>query len=162
MGSKDECFERVYAENYEKVIRLCLGYFKGDEEIAQDISQEIFIKVWQELSTFRRDAKISTWIYRITVNTCLQELRKKKMKLLTIDLAQSEVDFSDNTEQQFSAMYRCISQLSQQNETIILLELEGVPQQEIAQIVGIGHQAVRTRIHRIKEKLSKCVSYEEL
>lgn len=162
MQNKEIWFQNLYTENYERVIRLCLGYFKGDEQLAKDLTQEIFLKVWQQLPSFRNEAKVSTWIYRITVNTCLQELRKKKTKLLSIDLAASEPYWGEDTEQQFRAMYSCISKLSEENKTIILLELEGVPQEEIAQIVGISHSAVRTRIHRIKEKLSKCVSNEGL
>ena len=57
-------------------------------------------------------------------------------------------------------MYRCIDKLSAENKSIILLELEGLPQKEIAEITGINHAAIRTRIHRIKDQLSKCVKNE--
>ena len=159
--NKEEQFQNIYHKNYPNVIRLCLGYVNGNEDPAKDLAQEVFIKVWQNLQNFRNNAKIGTWIYRITVNTCLQELRRKKVKQLTLDIAAGETINPDEKENRFMEMYRCINTLSPENKTIILLELENVPQSEIALITGISHQAVRTRIHRIKEQLSKCVRDEK-
>ncbi|MEJ4088311.1 RNA polymerase sigma factor [Galbibacter orientalis] len=160
--NKEEYFKNIYKKNYPHVIKLCLGYVDGKEDLAKDLAQEVFIKVWQHLHNFRKDATLSTWIYRITVNTCLQELRRKKDKYLNLDVAADETVRIDDKENRFKEMYRCIHTLSSENKTIILLELENIPQLEIAEIIGIGHQAVRTRIHRIKEQLSKCVKDEKL
>lgn len=71
-------FEEVYSDNYPKVIRICMGYVKGDTALAKDLAQEVFIKVWENLASFRNESSISTWIYRITVNTCLLQLRGHK------------------------------------------------------------------------------------
>ena len=158
--SKKLEFQEIYHSYYPKVIRLCMGYLSGNEALAKDMTQEVFIKVWQYLKDFRGEATISTWIYRITVNTCLQELRKKKTKSLKIDIASNEANEDPETEKQFASMYRCIDQLSAENKSIILLELEGLPQKEIAAITGLNHAAIRTRIHRIKDQLSKCVKNE--
>lgn len=155
--SKKTDFHQIYTANYPKVISLCLGYVKGNEFLAKDLAQEVFLKVWQNLSHFRQQSKISTWIYRITVNTCLQELRKKKYADLTIDIAQDSIPNALEIEDRFLQMYKCINTLSPENRSIILLELEDVPQREIAEIIGISHAALRTRIHRIKEQLSNCV-----
>ncbi|MGB7395294.1 MAG: RNA polymerase sigma factor, partial [Pricia sp.] len=151
-------FEKLYQENYQMVIRLCMGYVKGDVALAKDLAQEVFIKVWQHLESFREESAISTWIYRIAVNTCLLLLRKKKyMKgSETVDkLDDNDTDTSSKREIQLQKMYRCIDQLSEENKGIILLELEGLPQKEIADITGISHSAVRVRIHRIKESLTQ-------
>lgn len=158
--NKEPIFEEIYQENYPRVIRLCLGYAKGDEAQAKDLAQEVFVKVWRNLSNFRNQANVSTWIYRITVNTCLQELRKKKYVDLKIDPASEPTSNATEIEAKFKWMYACINKLNSENKSIILLELEGVPQNAIADIIGISHAAVRTRIHRIKEQLSKCVSHE--
>lgn len=155
--SNEERFKNIFKGNYPKVIRLCLGYVSGNEDLAKDLAQEVFLKVWQNLKNFRGSSKMETWIYRVTVNTCLQELRKKKSVRLQPDQFSQEAASANETENRYTEMYRCINQLSPENKSIILLELEGVPQQEIASIIGIGHQAVRTRIHRIKEQLSNCV-----
>ena len=153
----EEHFHRVYAENYRKVISLCLGFVSGNRDEASDLAQEIFIKVWENLDSFRKEASISTWIYRITVNTSLTHIKKKKHLPLTSDVAVEESEDFQKKETRFAAMYECIDKLSPINKSIILLELEHVPQQEIAGIIGISHEALRTRIHRIKSQLSKCV-----
>lgn len=158
--NKEKHFQKIYKDNYAKVMRLCLGYMNGNEDLAKDLTQEVFLKAWQHLPNFRGNSKMETWIYRITVNTCLQELRKKKPVMLQPELVSEETSITKEAEIRFTAMYRCINTLSTENKSIILLELEEVPQQEIAAIIGIGHQAVRTRIHRIKQQLSKCVKNE--
>lgn len=156
----EEQFELIYNNNYPKVIGLCLGYMAGDEDLAKDLAQEVFMKVWENLKTFRNESSLSTWIYRITVNTCLQQLRKKKYLPLTIDIEDEPSHDHVAHENRFKSMYRCIKTLSVENKSIILLELEDLPQLEIAEIMGMSHQAIRTRIRRIKVQLSKCVKNE--
>ncbi|CAM4281795.1 RNA polymerase sigma factor [Gillisia hiemivivida] len=158
--SQNNQFNKIYQDNYHKVFGLCLGYVSGNEELAKELVQQVFIKVWENLKNFRNQAKLSTWIYRIAVNTCLQELRKKKKYSLIIDVP-DEIDTEVfEKEERFRAMYHCINQLSKENRSIILLDLEEVSQTEIAEIIGISYEALRTRIHRIKDKLSKCVKNE--
>lgn len=154
-------FNDIYEANYPKVIRLCMGYANGDEMRAKDLAQEVFIKVWENLESFRNEASMSTWIYRITVNTCLISLRQKN----TIDVSshlnsiQQESNTSNQaqTDHQLTQLYSCINTLSKDNKSIILLELEGLPQKEIAKIMGLTHEAIRVRVHRIKNQLTKCV-----
>ncbi len=162
MNTPKKAFEIIYQENYPKVLRLCKGYHNGDEMIAKDVTQEVFIKVWQKLDTFRDKANISTWIYRIAVNTCLMNLRKVRKKTTAIDRHLVHLEDALNTEseekeQQFQLLYNCINKLNTDNKSIILLELEGLPQQDIADIMGLSHEAIRTRVHRIKNQLTKCV-----
>ncbi|MCK8481822.1 RNA polymerase sigma factor [Psychroserpens algicola] len=161
MTSLEHKFETVYNANYSKVIRLCLGYTNGDSILAKDLTQDVFIKVWEHFELFRNQSSISTWIYRITVNTCLLELRKKKK---TVRLSsqrnepeQSNDDFLKDNETKLKQLYTCISHLNSENRSIILLELEGLPQKEIAEIMGLSHETIRVRIHRIKNELTKCV-----
>ena len=158
--NKELEFQNIYQQNYPRVISLCLGYVKGNEFLAKDLAQEIFLKVFQNLPHFKQQSKVSTWIYRITVNTCLLELRKKKYVDLKTDVENEETSNPIETENRFEKMYKCIDSLSTENRSIILLELEEVPQNEIAEIIGISHAAIRTRIHRIKDQLSNCVKHE--
>lgn len=165
MKLEEDQFDHIYETNYNKVVRLCLGYTNGDMMLSKDLAQEVFIKVWQHLKSFRNESSISTWIYRITVNTCLLELRKKK----TVDLSNhlihleepSEIT-TDNKQTQLKKLYSCISRLKPENKSIILLELEGLPQKSIAEITGLSHEAIRVRIHRIKNKLTKCVNNDNI
>lgn len=160
MTSLKTQFKSIYESNYPKVIRMCLGYTNGDIAWSEDLAQETFIKVWQNLDTFRNASSISTWIYRITVNTCLLELRNKKPLRLSKELYNVEQINDDSAvakEHQLKRLYQCISTLKTENKSIILLELEGLPQKEIAEIMGLSHDVIRVRIHRIKDELTKCV-----
>ena len=94
--NKEKCFKAIFEKNYPKVIRLCMGYVNDREGLAQDLAQEVFIKAWQNLPAFRDDATLSTWIYRITVNTCLQELRRKKVRHSNVE-AVAEESLNPNT-----------------------------------------------------------------
>ncbi len=158
-------FQQLYTEYKEKVYRLCLGYLKGNETLSVDLTQDVFLKVHQHWDSFKGDASRATWLYRIAVNTCLNQLRKAK-KYQNIGLDQvgdlpNEPEETGNSTHNFKELYRCINTLNAINKSIILLELEEIPQQEIAEIIGINHGAVRTRINRIKDQLSKCINYEK-
>jgi RNA polymerase sigma-70 factor (ECF subfamily) len=163
---QEEQFKEIYNAHYGKVIRLCLGYVAGDLPLAKDLTQDVFLKVWQHQDGFREESSYSTWIYRITVNTCLSQLRKHKKHRWNHSvndelLNDPEEQIQDN-ERLFQRLYGCIDQLSKIDKGIILLELEDLPQQEIAEITGYSYQAVRTRIHRIKQKLEKCLKDESI
>ena len=71
-------FETIYREHRPMVYQMCMGFMKGDSDLANDLSQEIFVNVWNGLSRFKGESSYKTWIYRITVNTCLQQIRKTK------------------------------------------------------------------------------------
>ena len=160
MITKQKQFEDIYKSNYSIVFRLCQGYTKGDASLSKDLAQEVFVKVWENLGSFRNESSISTWIYRITVNTCLLELRRNKSVPLDRHLSQLEHNESkviDDKEHQLTQLHECISKLKTENKSIILLELEGLPQKEIADIMGLSHETIRVRIHRIKNELAKCI-----
>lgn len=155
-----EQFTDIYNHHYPKVFRLCKGYFNGDDALAEDAAQEIFIKVWQHLDSFRNESAISTWIYRISVNTCLLLLRKpafgKEVKATVLPELVAE-EYTSNTELQLKKMYACIQQLDETGKMIILMVLESVEYSAIADVVGISEETLRVKIHRIKQKLSNCV-----
>ncbi|MDC7998944.1 RNA polymerase sigma factor [Gilvibacter sediminis] len=153
-------FDQIFHNYSDKVYRLCLGYAAGDIALAQDWQQETFIKVWKHRKSFKGESNISTWIYRIAANTCLGDLRslKKQLPLKEEALAQLRSDETETQEDQIWQMYQCIDQLTPQNKTMILLELEAVPQAEIGQTMGLKHGAVRTRLNRIRQSLLKCLT----
>ncbi|WP_019039086.1 RNA polymerase sigma factor [Psychroflexus tropicus] len=160
--TKSADFESIYKAQQPAVMRLCLGYFGGDQDKANDVCQEIFIKVWKHMNKFEGKSQVSTWIYRIAVNTCLNALRKNKSTPQTLELQDHLVAAEDNTpghtNARLQAMYACIEQLNPKDRSIILLVLEQEPYPEIASILGISENNLRVKIHRIKDKLSKCVS----
>ena len=157
-------FNEIYNAHAQKVFRLCLGYASGDEELAKEWQQETFIKVWNYRNSFQAKSAISTWIYRIAVNTCLGDLRKSK-KNIRIDESytgiNSTVEEEEKRESQITKMYKCIDKLTPGNKSIVLLELEDIPQATIAEMQGIAHGALRTRLSRIRNLLIKCITNEK-
>lgn len=156
---KDVHFKQLFDSHYPKVLRLCKGYFGGDDATAADAAQEIFINVWQHLNGFRNESRITTWIYRISVNTCLSYLRKSSKTVNTLERLPEIAleDYSEEKEAQLHKMYECIQKLNARDKMIILLLLEDVTYAEIADVVGMTEETLRVKIHRIKKNLTKCV-----
>lgn len=146
-------FEQIYELYYQKVFRLCMGYF-NDHESAKDITQETFIIVWQKLSDFRNQSALSTWVFRIATNNCLRQIEKKKR--LPVGAMPPDVAEQPHLEieQQVALLYTCIAELPEIDRIIISLELENLKQADIALITGLSETNIRVRLHRIKEKLS--------
>lgn len=154
-------FEELYSRYSPQIFRVCLGY-TNDEYQAQDLVQETFIAVWNGLAGFRNEAQLGTWIFRIATNHCLRAVAKaKRMPLgeLPFNLA---APADESVEEKVSILYRCIAELEETERIIISLELEGLPQAEIASIVGLTNGNVRVKVYRIKEKLAiKLKAYEQ-
>lgn len=149
-------FTNLYNEYGEGIRKLCLGY-TGDAVLAQDLLQETFIAVWNNMQKFRGDAKWSTWIYRIAVNTCFTHLRKKKDTLMDIENTSLSMlpEEVSTKEQEVQLLYKCISRLQETDRLIITLVLEDKPYEEIATITGITEVNLRVKIHRIKKQLTQ-------
>ncbi len=163
MKQQPEAFTALYKEYAAGIRKLCLGY-TGDEAMAQDLLQETFIRVWNNMQHFRGDAQWSTWIYRIAVNTCLTWLRQKKITVIDaanpgIGLLREETNANDHVQ----LLYTCISRLAETDRLIITLVLDEKPYDEIAAITGITENNLRVKIHRIKKQLSEIYNkYEKL
>lgn len=152
-------FEEIYAAYSPRVYRLCRGYVR-DADWAADLTQEVFVAVWQHLAGFRGEAAISTWVFRIATNTCLRQVGREQRRATTPTAPE---DFPANLaaeppdpgpQERLDALYRAIGELAEADRLLIGLVLEAVPYPEIAAIVGISEGNVRVRLHRIKEKLT--------
>ncbi|NER14948.1 sigma-70 family RNA polymerase sigma factor [Leptobacterium flavescens] len=153
-------FGEIYNSHHQKVYRLCMGYFKGNTSLADEVSQEVFIKIWEKLRSFRGESEISTWIYRITVNTCLMHIRSaNKKKEVHLEFVPDSVEENPEgeKEEQLKMLYSCIYKLNELNRISILMVLEGVPYERIAEVTGLSEDTLRVRIHRIKKSLTQCV-----
>ena len=147
-------FEQIYSLYSPQIFRVCMGYI-NDREQAKDLTQETFISVWKNLSTFRNQSKISTWIFRIATNNCLRALERSK-RVMTTELPFHLPDqpHEETQEEKLTFLYNCIAELEETERIIISLVLEDLPQAEIAVIVGLSTVNTRVKIHRIKEKLA--------
>ena len=160
---KEELFKEIFQNNSRKIYHLCYGY-TGDDDSANDLMQETFMKVWQNLDKFRNQALISTWIYRIAVNTCLSYLRVQKRQAkdeLTDNIIENQPEEVSETNNQVSQLYKCIAQLDENERIIITMVLDEVPYSEIAEVSGISEGNLRVKIHRIKLKLTELYNQYE-
>jgi RNA polymerase sigma factor (sigma-70 family) len=165
MPSQEQIFKEIFQANSKKIYHLCFGY-TGDDAAANDLLQETFLKVWQNLDKFRNQSMISTWIYRIAVNTCLTYLKKEKRQAkdeLTPNIIENkEEDFADREKQeQVKTLYVCISKLDENERIIITMVMDEVPYPEIADVSGISEGNLRVKIHRIKHKLTELYNQHE-
>ena len=146
-------FEIIYTQYSSQVFRVCMGYF-NDHEKAKDLTQEIFISVWKNLSSFKGESKIGTWIFRICTNTCLRAIEISKRMVTTEFPNNLAAPKEESSKEKLAFLYKCIGELEETERIIISLELEEVPQAEIADIVGLTEGNTRVKIHRIKKKLA--------
>ena len=151
-----ENFEIIYKEYAPTIRKLCLSY-TGNKDNAEDLIQETFIAVWKKIDSFRNDAKLSTWIYRIAINNCLMSIRKQQYleKIANKTFIDTPDETSDEKAQQIDLLYTCISKLKEADRILITFVLEEKPYEEIAEITGITENNLRVKIHRIKKELTQ-------
>jgi RNA polymerase sigma-70 factor (ECF subfamily) len=139
------------------VLQMCLGFVKGDKDIASDLLQEVFISVWSNLEKFKGASTFKTWIYRITVNTCLQYIKKeKKERTYPISEIENKISVTKNenvTNPNIQKLYNAIGQLKKIDRLIIMMVLENQDYDSISEIIGIKPTNLRVKIHRIKKRL---------
>ena len=142
---------------YEKVIyKVCYLYATPDCETG-DLYQETVLNLWKAYPKFRSECKVSTWIYRIALNTCISFIRKDRRTPEVVPLAQVAdcMEQDDETQAMLHQLYRLISRLGPLEKSLILLFLEDKSYDEMADITGLTRTNVATKLHRIKDKLKK-------
>ncbi len=133
--------------------------YENDSDVRNDLFQEIVIQLWKSFGSFRGEAKITTWMYRIALNTAISGFRKRSRHIKTEDIRESHFNISDsgedNREEDFQRLQWAIQHLSEIERAMIMMALEEVPYEEIAETIGITQNNVRVRMNRIREKLRK-------
>ncbi len=157
---KEQFFLRLLEANKAQIYRICWGFSKHSEEV-EDLFQEVLLLIWKGLDGYQGKSAISTWVYRITVNTCLYW--KKKNKRMPLDAlqhtdlksgaknAEEQMVYDDNMDQ----LRKAIQQLNEVDRTIALLLLESVSYKEIAEITGLTTSNVGVKISRIKKRIKE-------
>ncbi|MBK6264941.1 RNA polymerase sigma factor [Marivirga sp. S37H4] len=158
MNFTPQTFEALHLQFKPMVKQVCLGYVKGDEEAANDLTQEIFMNVWNALAGFEGRSSYKTWVYRITVNTCLSYLRKNKKLLYTsLDTEHSEMNADTSEADEYDLLFAAIGQLKEMDRLIIMMVLDDLSYDEIGEVIGINPTNLRVRIHRIKTRLKEII-----
>lgn len=160
MDEKDRLEKEFMAviREYDRVIyKVCYMYTSPNAPLS-DLYQDVVLNLWRAYTKFRKECKISTWIYRIALNTCISFIRKEKNVPELISLTH-QIDWiterKDPQNEMIRQLYRMINQLGQLDKSIILLYLEEKSYDEIAEITGLSITNVATKLNRIKEKLRK-------
>lgn len=136
--------------------------YEFDYEARNDLFQEIVLQLWKSFSSFRGESKITTWMYRIALNTAISGLRKKNRKLLTEDLHERHFNISESNEggqeEDFEKLQWAVRHLNEIDRAMIMMALDEVPYDEIAETIGITQNNVRVRMNRIRERLRKLMN----
>jgi len=167
-------FKGIVLAHQDRVYNTCLGFVKHEEE-AEDIAQEVFIQVYESYDTFLQKAELSTWIYKITVNKCLEAIRKSKAKRRSGTEPNAELkDYMlvsnvhpgvqlENKERA-SILFAAIAKLPEPQQVAYTLnKIEGLSYHEISKVTGKSKSSVESLLHRAKQSLQKLLKtyYEE-
>ena len=151
-------FNSLIKENSRIINSVC--YFYSSEIIPfEDLRQEVYINIWKGIDQFRSESKVSTWIYRIAINTALMAIRTGKKKINTVPIDSMVFNISQETDtyqrDRLENLDSLIEKLDDIEKAIIILWLDEYSYEEIAETMGMKKSNVATKIFRIKEKLSK-------
>ena len=154
MDSLEIDFARIVKEHKSTIYMVCYMFSNDADEVA-DLFQDILVNLWKGFPKFRGDSSPKTWIYRVSLNTCISVERKKKRKGETVPLDMNINLYDDTAEdmKQVRMLQDRISRLGPFDRAIVLLWLENLSYDEIGAIVGITAKNVSVRLFRIKEQL---------
>lgn len=153
----EQQFVTLLNENQNIIHKVCRVY-TNNADAHNDLFQEITIQLWKAYPKFRGDAKFSTWMYRVALNTAITLYRKSKRRISTSDISDihyklESQEYDGEIEEQMALLYKAIHQLSDIEKALILLFLEDKPYKEIAELMGITEVNARVKVNRIKTKL---------
>jgi RNA polymerase sigma-70 factor (ECF subfamily) len=162
---KDSLFKEVLRENKDRIYRICCGY-ERDPDSRDDLYQEILLNIWKSLEKFEGRSMISTWIYRIAVNTALMHVKKEsKLNSMKTSIDENSIDIAEagpeEKEQkielgrQIEKLYSCINMLGKLERLIISMVLEDLSYKDIAEVTGLSPTNVGVKINRIKKELAR-------
>lgn len=160
---RTELFEHIYDRYANKVYRKCISFVK-DEPTAQDMVQDIFLKVFFKLSKFKGNSRFSTWLYAVTYNFCVEYYRKHG-RIHTVELDDRlEVPTDDNTLEEEILSFRteqlkkALESVDPKDKMILLMKYQdGVSIKEIMDQLNISESAVKMRLSRARKRVKECV-----
>lgn len=156
-----DCTEQEFlsvVREYERIIyKVCYLYATKNAPL-NDLYQEVVLNIWKAFGKFRGESKISTWIYRIALNTCISFIRKERNIPEIVTLTQETdwmTDDGDELQVMLKELHSLINRLGQLDKSIVLLYLEEKSYEDIAEIMGLTVTNVATKLSRVKDKLRK-------
>jgi RNA polymerase sigma-70 factor (ECF subfamily) len=157
--AKQDVFIGLVNANRSILYKICRMY-GATEPDRQDLFQEIVIQLWRSYPGFRGEARFSTWLYRIALNTAISDLRRQRRHGSSVDPGELSIPLQDmqyvhDKEEQLQQLYAAIDRLTEVEKALTMLYLEDKSYQEMEEILGIPQNNLRVKMNRIKEKLRK-------
>ena len=153
---REDLFIELIREHQALIFKVS-GMYTDQKQDQKDLYQEIVYQLWKSYDTFAEKSKISTWMYRVAINTAIKQLNSKKRQPRTSSIEAIDLPGMDTTdgimEERMKRLHKEIEKLNILEKGIILLALEGKKHEEIAEITGLSVTNVGTRMSRIKTKL---------
>jgi RNA polymerase sigma factor (sigma-70 family) len=161
-SATEQAFVQLIAEHQGLIHKVCHMYTR-EENARSDLFQEIVLQLWRAYGSFRGQAKITTWMYRVALNTAISGLRKEKRRPQASDLDVQtlqipQAPYDPDQEEKRRYLYQAIAQLSEVEKAIVMLYLEEHSYDEIAEVIGITRNHVGVKLNRIKTKLAKLIT----
>jgi RNA polymerase sigma-70 factor, ECF subfamily len=155
-------FIKLINEHQGLIHKVCIMY-ESDRDVRNDLFQEIVLQLWRSFPSFRGESKITTWMYRIALNTAISGYRKQTRNVKTEDLKQMHFNISeqysaDDGEENVQRLQWAIRQLSDIERAMVMMSLDEISYDEIAETIGITQNNVRVRMNRIREKLRRIMT----
>ena len=151
-----QAFEVFFANNQKRVFSIALNFFGGNEQLAKDITQQVFLKIFTSLENFRGEAEITTWLYRVTVNACIDEQRKARKFLFLPDLFGFNEPKTNRSQDEkvydreiSDEVQKAVAKLKPKFRLPILLKyIENLSYEEIAKILDCSPGTIASRLNR--------------
>lgn len=169
LNGKTEQYE-YFLDRYGQQVFVLVDRIVSCQEDAEELTQDVFLKAFQQLSSFKAESSFSTWIYRIATNLAISAVRKKRNDVLRLDdsvfanLSDTQVDeaLEDESEEQMERLQQAMNQLEADERALITLYyLEEKPLAEVAFILGITEGNAKVKLHRIRKKLYVLIKNQE-
>ena len=159
-----------FLDRYGQQVFVLVDRIVSCQEDAEELTQDVFLKAFQQLSSFKAESSFSTWIYRIATNIAISAVRKKRNDVLRLDdsvfanLSDTQVDeaLEDESEEQMERLQQAMNQLEADERALITLYyLEEKPLAEVAFILGLTEGNAKVKLHRIRKKLYVLIKNQE-
>lgn len=157
----EKSFLKIVDEHQGIIYKVCKMY-RDSREDQEDLFQEIVLQLWKSFPKFREESKVSTWMYRIALNTAIATFRKNKIELELNETLSDNIHtgFSNESSENEERMFEAFRKLNNAERALIALFLEGYAYKEIANLIGITENNVGVKISRVKEKLKNILKLE--
>jgi len=157
-------FVKLIRDNNGLILKVC-NLYAATVQDRQDLYQEIVVQLWRSLPKFRNESKLTTWMYRVALNTAISDYRKQQRTIATTDLnlftkeIAEQAEYNDK-EEKLKSLYNAIGHLPEIEKAIVMLYLDDKSYEEMEDILGINQNNLRVKMNRIKEKLRQLTKTE--